>query len=280
MADETVIKKTVPNMTEISNLSGDYNIIIHDGNGLKKTPLKNISIADGSGPHNAWCNCDMLLGTSTPTDAQYEEISSGRFRGLPVGGYWSINGYTFRIAAFNPFLHCGDTKLTQNHVAIVVDGAMYTYHMNETSTAAGGYVGSDMRKNGLANAKAIIKQAFGSNHVLTYRAFLTNAISSGKAIGRAWFDADVELMNEQLCYGGSIFLPTSDGSTIPVNQRIEKSQFPLFTYRPDMIHAQTGWYWLKDIISSEGFTVVDSDGRADYNPAYGVGGVRPFFLIG
>jgi hypothetical protein len=272
--------RTVADMTEISNLSGDYNIIIHDGNGLKKTPLKNIGIADGSGPHNAWCNCDMLLGTSTPTDAQYEEISSGRFRGLPVGGYWSINGYTFRIAAFNPFLHCGDTELTQNHVAIVVDNPMYSYHMNSENTTDGGYVGSDMRKNGLANAKSIIKQAFGSSHVLTYRAWLTNAVSSGEESGGGWFDADVELMNEQLCYGGSIFLPTSNGSTVPANYRIEKSQFPLFTYRPDMIHTRASWYWLRDVVASWGFASVSYDGHADYSGASCANGVRPFFLIG
>ncbi len=272
--------RTVADMTEISNLSGDYNIIIHDGNGLKKSPLRNIGIADGSGPHNAWCNCDMLLGTSTPTDAQYEEISSGRFRGLPVGGYWSINGYTFRIAAFNPFLHCGDAELTQNHVAIVVDNPMYSYHMNETNTTDGGYVGSDMRTNGLANAKSIIKQAFGSSHVLTYRAWLTNAVSSGEESGGGWFDADVELMNEQLCYGGSIFLPTSNGSTVPANYRIEKSQFPLFTYRPDMIHTRANWYWLRDVVSSWHFALVSDDGRAGYGAASYAGGVRPFFLIG
>jgi hypothetical protein len=271
--------KKVADMTEISNLSGDYNIIIHDGNGLKKTPLKNIGVADGSGPHNTWCDCNIYLGSSV-SDEQWEEIREGRFRGLPVGGYWYINGYTFRIAAFNPFLHCGDTELTQNHVAIVVDNLMYSYHMNSEITTDGGYVGSDMRQNGLADAKSIIKQAFGSSHVLTYRAWLTNAVSSGEESGGGWFDADVELMNEQLCYGGSIFLPTSNGSTVPANYRIEKSQFPLFTYRPDMIHTRAGLYWLRDVLSSWGFAVVNSCGDAGCDSASNAYGVRPFFLIG
>lgn len=39
MAEE---KRTIPDMTALTTLSGDYNIIIHDGNGLKKATLADV----------------------------------------------------------------------------------------------------------------------------------------------------------------------------------------------------------------------------------------------
>lgn len=39
MAEE---KRTIPDMTALTTLSGDYNIIVHDGNGLKKATLADV----------------------------------------------------------------------------------------------------------------------------------------------------------------------------------------------------------------------------------------------
>ncbi len=269
--------RKVSSLSTLSDLSGDYNVLVHDGStGLKKTPLKNLGISDGAGAHNAWY-CDLNLGSAV-TDAQWTEIKTGRFRGLPVGGYWSIGGITYRIAGFNHLKRGGDTELTSNHVVIVPDTSMYSAAMNDTNITTGGYAGSKMRTTNLASAKTTIKNAFGSSHVLTYRGYLTNAVSNGKPSGGGWFDCDVELMNEQMVYGGSIFMPTSDGSTIPNSYRIEKSQLPLFVYRPDLI-SNRQWFWLRDVVSAAHFAGVRANGAASCDPASGSLGVRPFFLI-
>lgn len=268
--------KKVADLTEIGALSGDYNLMIHDGNGLKKTPLSKIGISDGAGAHNTWYE-DVNLGTSVSAD-QWAEIKAGRFRGLPIGGYWVINGTTYRIAAFNYLKRCGDTEITNPHVVMVPDTNMYSAKMNDTNITTGGYQGSAMRTTNLATAKTTIKNAFGSNHVLTYRGYLTNAVSNGRPSGGAWFDCDVELMNEQMVYGGSIFGPTSDGSNVPNMYRIEKSQLPLFAFRPDLI-SNRQWFWLRDVVSASAFALVDGRGDAGYYGASGDSGVRPFFLI-
>ena len=273
MAEE---KRTIPDMTALTTLSGDYNIIVHDGNGLKKTPLSKIGISDGAGAHNAWYE-DAYLGSSVSSD-QWAEIKARRFRGLPVGGYWTINDVTYRIGAFDYFRKCGDTEITDPHVLIVPDTNMYSAKMNATNITTGGYQGSQMRTANLATARTTIKNAFGEDHILTYRGYLTNAVSNGRPSGGAWFDCDVELMNEQMVYGGSIFSPTSDGSTVPSNYRTEKSQLPLFTFRPDLI-SNRQWFWLRDVVSASSFAYVYCDGNASYDGASSDLGVRPFFLI-
>lgn len=273
MAEE---KRTIPDMTALTTLSGDYNIIIHDGNGLKKTLLSKIGISDGAGAHNTWYE-NAYLGSSVSSD-QWSEIKAGRFRGLPVGGYWTINGLNYRIGGFDLYRQCGDTANNTPHVVIVPDTNMYTAKMNDTNITTGGYQGSQMRTTNLAAAKTTIKNAFGADHILTYRGYLTNAVSNGRPSGGGWFDCDVELMNEQMVYGGSIFSPTSDGSTIPANYRIEKSQLPLFTFRPDLI-SNRQWFWLRDVVSASGFAIVANLGNAGYGDASRASGVRPFFLI-
>ncbi len=269
--------KTIPNMEQITSLTGSYNIIVHDGTGMKKTPLSKLGISDGAGAHNTWYE-DVNLGSSVSSE-QWARIKDRSFRGLPVGGYWYGGGVTYRIGCFDYLRRCGDNiDLNTPHVLIVPDGAMYSAAMNDTNTTEGGYAGSKMRTENLAQAKTTIKNFFGADHILTYRGYLTNAVSNGRPSGGAWFDCDVELMNEQMVYGGSIFSPASDGSNVPANYRIEKSQLPLFRYRPDLI-SNRNWFWLRDEASAAGFALVGNDGLAGYYDASASGVVRPFFLI-
>ncbi len=268
--------KKVADMTEISALSGDYNIIVHDGTGLKKTPLSKIGISDGAGAHNAWYE-DVNLGSSVSSE-QWTEIKAGRFRGLPIGGYWSNGGVNYRIAAFNYLKGCGDTEITNPHVLIVPDKNLATGAMNNTDTTAGGYQGSAMRTTNLALVKTQIKNMFGSNHILTYKGMLTNAVSNGRPSGVAWFDCDIELMNEQMLFGSSIVGPASDGTNIPANDRLEKSQLPLFAFRPDLISANQ-WFWLRDVTSAFAFARVAATGIQYSYGASDATGIRPFFLI-
>lgn len=115
--------------------------------------------------------------------------------------------------------------------------------------------------------------------MLTHRVYLTNAVTNGKPSGGAWFDSDVELMNENMVYGSHIFAPGCDGSTIPTNYTVEKSQLPLFQLAPHLI-SNRQWFWLRDVVSSAYFASVGDYGYAICNCASDGGGVRPAFVIG
>ena len=216
---------------------------------------------------------------SAPTEAQIAAIKAGAFDDLYVGDYWTNGGVTYRIAGFDYNLRCGDTDFTKHHAVIVPDANMYTHNMNATNTTEGGYVNSLMRLEGLAQAKEKIIAVFGADHVLSHRIYLVNAVTNGKPSGGAWFDGDVELMNENMVYGSHIFAPACDGSTIPTNYTTEKSQLPLFQLAPNLI-SNRQWFWLRDVVSPAYFALVNGDGSAGYYGASLEGGVRPYFLFG
>lgn len=228
-----------------------------------------------AGAHNAIYR-GKYLGESV-TAAQYAVIAAGTFDDLYIGDYWTIDSVNYRIAAFNYFLHTGDTECTTNHVIIVPDTCLYNAVMNSTNTTTGGYVGSAMYKSNLKQAKTTIKSAF-SGHVLKHRIYLTNAVANGRASSGAWCDSEVDLMCEQMVYGSGIFSPVSNGSNIPFNYRVEKSQLPLFQYEPSCIQNRDSW-WLRDVISDSDFGRVGNAGYAASFSAFNKLGVRPSFCI-
>lgn len=234
-----------------------------------------LDVESNAGAHNAIYR-GKNLGTSV-TPAQYAAISAGTFDDLFIGDYWTIGGVVYRIAAFDYYLRCGDQDLTTHHVVIVPDSNLYNAKMNDTNTTEGGYVGSAMYKTGLESAKTTIKAAF-NGHVLKHQVYLTNAVTNGKPSAGAWCDSEVELMNEQMVYGGAIFMPGCDGTTVLTNYRVEKSQLPLFTHRPDLISNRLT-FWLRDVVSASVFAGVGGVGLASCYAAGLSFGVRPAFCI-
>ena len=251
------------------------------GGALDQDTLLRIMTAPNAGAHNAVYR-GKCLGSVT-TDDQWAAIAAGTFDDLYIGDYWTIDEVNWRIAAFNYFLHTGDFKCTTNHVVVVPDTILYQEKMyNAKSGSIEGYVSSDMYKSGLESAKTAIKGAF-SGHVLKHRIYLTNAVANGHASGGAWYDSEVDLMCEQMVYGSGIFSPVSDGSDVPADRRVEKSQLPLFQHEPSRICNNSHW-WLRDVISSSCFACVYDSGLANYGGAfsalsYTTVGVRPFFCI-
>lgn len=252
---------------------------------LDQDTLLHITTATNAGAHNAIYRGKYLGASATAT--QYAVIAEGTFDDLYIGDYWTIGGVNYRIAAFDYYLNCGDTACTTHHVVIVPDTCLYTAQMHNTSsggyeggaanTTVGGYVGSDMYKSNLERAKTIIKSAF-NGHVLNHRVFLTNAVANGRASDVAWCDSEVDLMCEQMVYGSGIFSPVSDGSNVPTNFRLEKSQLPLFQHEQSRIFNHEIW-WLRDVISSSNFALIGTGGNADQYGASDSRGVRPAFCI-
>lgn len=235
-----------------------------------------LSIEDNAATHNMVYR-GKALGTSV-TSEQWAAIKAGTFKDLYLGDYWTIGGVDYMIAAFNYWLNCGDTACTANHLLVVPRNNMYTGQMNSTNITTGGYVGSEMYKTGLAQAKTAFNNAFGSAHILNHREYLTNAITSGAPTGTDWYDSTVELMNENMVYGGRQFSPMPNGATDPWNTcrnyTIDKSQLPLFHLTPWLI-CNRSWYWLRDVVSAADFAGVHSHGNCDCNNASYTHGVRP-----
>lgn len=217
------------------------------------------------------------LGTSL-TSAQRAEIQAGTFGDLYLGDYWVINGVTWRIADFDYWYRCGDTSFTNHHLVIIPDTALYTAPMNAENTTDGGYTGSQMYTEGLAEAKTAFQNAFG-DALLTHREYLVNAVTDGRPSAGAWYDSTVELPNEIMIYGCHIYAPANDGSTIPMRYTIDNSQLALMQACPKFIKTRYT-YWLRDGISAATFASVGYGGRADYYYAMNSSGVRPVAAIG
>lgn len=289
MSAISIETKKVTELTSITT-PGDSNVIpIHDGTGLKKITFANFKakavedteakiaplLFNNAGAHNAIYR-GKSLGSSVTT-AQYSAISAGTFDDMYIGDYWTIGGVNYRIAAFDYYLNCGDTSCTKHHVVLVPDTCLYNHVMNDTNITTGAYVGSKMYTEGLEQAKTSIKAAF-SGHVLSKRIYLSNATANGRASAGAWCDSEVDLMCEHMVYGNGVFSPVSDGTTIPNNYRVEKSQLPLFQHEPSRICNRVSW-WLRDVISASLFACVCNDGHAYYTYASYSNGVRPAFCI-
>lgn len=289
MSSISIETKKATELDVLQALASGNIFLVHDGNGLKKVDFDDLKSAvnegveekiapllfNNAGAHNAIYR-GKNLGTSV-TAEQWAVITAGTFDDLYIGDYWVINGKTWRIAAFDYFLHTGDTECTTHHAVIVPDECLYNAQMNTTNDTTGGYVAVKNR-GVLTDAETAIKAAFGASHILSHRVYLTNAVANGKPSGGAWVDTICDLMNEEMVYGTGIFRPTSDGSTVPANHRVEKSQLPLFAHEPSRITNREN-YWLRDVVNAAHFALVFYAGSAGSNLASSSYGVRPAFCI-
>lgn len=218
------------------------------------------------------------LGTAL-TAVQKAAIKDGSFKGMFLGDYWSIGGRIWRIVDMDYWYNCGDTAFTSHHLVIMPDEALYNAQMNTTNVTTGGYVGSEMYKSNLANAKTIVNAAFQGS-VLTHREYLCNAVANGRPSGGAWFDSSIELPNESMMYGHPHFSPTSDGSTVPAIYTISKTQLALFMVCPRFIVNRAYNQWLRDVVSSATFAIVRGNGLTSCDNASYSFGFRPVFPVG
>ena len=272
-------------------------LIVHDGSGMKTVSMDDLvgkdmdvltakvtGVESDIAPliyngiaHNSIYR-GKYLGASV-TAEQYAAISAGTFEDLYIGDYWTMGGINYRIAAFDYYWNCGDRgdTLPPHHAVIVPDACLYSASMNDTDTTVGGYAVAKMRTSYIGSAKTTVLAAF-SGHVLNHRIYLVNAISNGISAGGVWGDGEVDIMNEQMVYGGSIFSPAVINNSYPANQRVEKSQLPLFAMNPAMVNIREN-YWLRDVISDGHFARVEASGNASYYNASASHGVRPSFCI-
>ena len=212
------------------------------------------------------------------TEEQKANIKNGTFKGFFLGDYWTIGSYTWRIVDFDYWYNCGDTAFTTPHLVIMPDKPLYNAQMNETNITTGGYTGSLMYTENLDQAKTLAASAFG-DLILTHREYLTNAVTDGHASAGAWFDSTLDLPNEIMMYGCHVYAAMNNGTVIPTNYTIGKTQLALFTVVPKLI-SNRATFWLRDVVSSAHFADVFYGGAALYGDASHSDGVRPVFAIG
>lgn len=236
-----------------------------------------VAIANDAGGHNAVYR-GKELGTSV-TPEQWAAIKAGTFEDLFIGDYWVINGINWRIAAFDYYYKTGDTECKDHHVTIVPDSSVLLGHvMNTGGGTEGAYVGSEMYTIGLPKAEEVVNLAFGSEHIMSHRQYLKNAVTNGYESGGSWYDRKVDLMTEQNVYGCKVWGNVTSGENFPANYTVDKSQYPLFSFRPDLISNRL-IYWLRDVSNKSNFAMVNQDGNADTFASSNAFSVRPSFSI-
>ena len=257
MATTTLYDKTVKatDLSSVSSLGDNDILIVHTDGGLKKMTYSNLKtelLADtnallaplatnAAARHNAiWRG--KFLGKAI-TDAQNTAIKNGTFEDLYLGDYWTIGGIDHVIVHFDYWLNTGDTETTAHHVVCVPRTIIGTAKMNETNTTEGGYIGSDMYKNGLTAARDKLASIFGS-HLLSKRSLFTNAVTNGVPSADAWFDSTVDLMNERMVYGANAFTPANTGGNTVTDLYTESNTILAgFLFSKTLQGASRHWYW-------------------------------------
>lgn len=213
------------------------------------------------------------------TEEQKAAIRDGSFRGFYVGDYWTDGNITWRIVDINYWLGTGDTECVTPHLVIMPDDSLYTRNMNSTNVTTGAYVGSEMYKTGLNQAKETVNKFFGTNNVLSHREYLQNATTSGYASGANWYASTVELPNEIMMYGSYIFTPAGNGTVLVNRYTVNKTQLSLMQIHPKWICPKRRNNWLRDVVSGVQFGITVASGDAGTNGAINICGVRPVFGI-
>ena len=250
--------------------------------------LRLLPIFNNAGSHNGIFR-GKNLGSSL-TAAQKAAIANGSFEDLYIGDYWEINGIKWRIAHFDYWYRSGDTQCTTHHVVVVPDNVLNYKNMNDkvnnADVTTGAYINSKMYTTNIADARTIVKNAFGESNILTHREYFANATNAnGFESGGSWYDSQIDLMNEIMVYGSNIFHNCINGTSWPTNYTIDKVQLALFRLDQSYTIAlnpqgtdRTYW-WLRDVCNTTNFAYVHNNGNANNDEASDSCGVRPAFAI-
>ena len=201
---------------------------------------------------------------------------------LFAGGTYTVN---WVVADCDYWINKGDTATTAHHVVIVPQAPIFNARMNSANTTEGGYAGSEMYKNVIPACATGIVNAFGSDHILTFQDGITNSvdtshISSGipQFTGTPgwwgeWVSVQCNLMSEKMVYGAPICAAGA------MDNAVATRQMSAFRLSEKLINYGRQRWWLRDVVSSALFALVDVHGFANTIYAFYVYGVRPFALL-
>lgn len=223
-----------------------------------------------------------------------QAIANGTFKDIYIGDYivkpitiaGTVYNVKWLVADFDYFLGSGDSSCDIHHIVLIPDVTVeVNVSMNDTNDTTGAYLGSKMWTVKMPQYAEAIKAAFGEAHVVKHRELLTNAMNAtspsaagagwvGSSTGWAWADVLVNIPNEPMIYGGTVF--SSSGFDVGNATK----QLALFRFRNFSINRK--WFWFRAVASASRFCGAGYSGYASYADAAhrnSGGGVRPYFLL-
>ena len=202
---------------------------------------------------------------------------------LFAGGTYTVN---WVIADCDYWINKGDTVVIRDHhVAIVPQASIFYARMNSTSTTKDGYEGSEMFKNIIPACATGIVNAFGSDHILTFRDGISNDVDTSHVSSGlpqwagtpgwwgTWKKCQCNLMSEKMVYGAPIY---SGGA---MDNTMATRQMSAFRLSEKLINYDRNGWWLRDVVSYQHFADVSGDGSAGAHWAKISFGIRPFALL-
>ena len=249
-------------------------------------------IPDGAEAHNTmWGGRDITAAFDSGEFSR--NVANGTFKDIFPGDYVTksvtISGTTrtvkWVITDCDYWINKGDTATTAHHVAIVPQQLIFDAQMNPTNTTKGGYAGSEMYKNIIPACATGIVSAFGSDHILTFRDAITNAVDTSHVSSGMpqytgtpgwwgmWVSVQCNLMSEKMVYGAPIYAAGAMDSTMATRQ------MSAFRLSERLINYNSQHWWLRDVVSSAAFAAVHGNGSAYVYDAGRSFGVRPFALL-
>lgn len=209
------------------------------------------------------------------TDEQWESIGNGTFDDMFLGDYWTINGDVYTIVDFNYWYGTSYPSVYKFHLVMMPSQPLSIEKFNDTATNEGAYVGSKMYKTGLNASKEKINAAFGSEHILMHKEFLSSAINNGVVSAGAYYDSTIELPSEIMMFGTRI----CSSSSYAKSATLSAKQLALYQESDRALTFTTGGTWLRDPVGTTGFANLSKiDGSNMLNSNSEVG-VRPVFGI-
>ena len=286
------------------------NIITLDGLRVFKNKLDSVTtkrtiydlIPDGAEAHNAmWGGRDITAAFNNGTVSA--NIKNGTFKDIFPGDYITKQITVPQVLAddgttelFAGGTYTVDWVITDcdywissvmktHHVAIVPQTPIFNARMNPTNSTEGGYAGSEMYKKIIPACATGIVNAFGSDHILTFRDGISNAVDTSHTSSGIpqyagtpgwwgeWASVQCNLMSEKMVYGAPI---CSGGA---MDNTMATRQMSAFRLSEKLINYNRVWWWLRDVVSSAYFAYVNGGGLAYAGGASFVLGVRPFALL-
>lgn len=191
----------------------------------------------------------------------------------------------YAVIGINSLKNHGDTPKLQNKphlVMIPLDGLGNAY-MNATNITTGGYKDSYMNTTVMPAVVTALESAFGANHVLQTREYITNTVTStvasraglgwqGGSTAGEWSDQKAILMTELEAYGATPF-SSSAYDNIGLNEQLPGMKL-------DRIMNRRFHRWLRSVFHSTSFCSVYANGYPSYGSASNVLVVCPRFAIG
>lgn len=255
--------------------------------------VKLVGIHDSAAAHNALFRGKDLTNYFNSGEMS-KAIANGSFEDIFIGDYINKNitvdgvDYTVKweVAHLDYFLYSGNTECTTHHVLLFPSKTIQTnVPMNDTNTAAGGYVATKMWTETIPKYVTGITNAFGSAHVLAHKELLTKAINADAPSGAGaggmgsstewdWYDTLVNIPSEPMIYGGLV----CGSSAYDVGNK--ERQLQIFQFKK--FNEGRLWYWLQAVASASSFAFADDTGCAsDLDASYSnsSGGIRPYFLL-